>query len=56
MALAKGESKIKVGTLTEHTKAGLYIISKFVSGVDIQIEKLETSNLIKIKGILTFEN
>lgn len=55
MALADGESRIKVGELTEHTKAGLYIISKFLPESRIEIEKLHSTNIIKIKGRILFK-
>ena len=56
MALADGESQIKVGELTEHSKACLYIISKFIPESKIEIEKMNSANIIKIKGRILLIN
>ena len=40
MALADGISKIKIGkTITEHTRAVLYVLEKFIPEAKIQIKE-----------------
>ena len=58
MALADGISRIKVGkTITEHTRAALYIIDKFIPEAKVKIRDTESRNgslIIEIEGAFFF--
>lgn len=56
MALAKGISLLRIGnTITDHTRAALYVIEKFIPEAKVKIlddEVLTGSLTIQIEGLL----
>lgn len=55
MALAEGVSRIKIGkAITEHTRAALYIIEKFIPEAKVKIldpKSFDEGFVIQIEGI-----
>nr|CAH7750300.1 unnamed protein product [Callosobruchus chinensis] len=50
MALAKGESKIRIGTVKWHTKTAIFVIELLLPQVKFEIIPEGTTNILKCKG------